>query len=368
MKEKIYIYNFLYPVNLVKKSMRFLILVSIFFIKISVADSDTDSRAIGHAPIGVSADHYHKKGESMISIRHGYMNMSGNIFNGSSITNTEILMMPNPLSNMPANLSVIPKDMSMQMSMIGAMYAPSDNITLMAMGMFVSKDMNLNTYQAMMNRNFLGSFNTSTKGISDLSLGVLYRIREEENSRLHGEITFQHSIGEDDMKDIVLTPMDTNTEMILPYGMQISDKSSKIVVGFTYLRDINSKFKWGNQVRRKFSVAKKDWAFGNQTELNTWVQYEVSQLLSLSTRIQWTQQSKISGSDTNISAPVQTANTENYGGKDTYIGFGINYLAHLLPGKKDRLALEFLTPINQNKNNLQMKAKSQVMLGYQKSF
>ena len=368
MKKKINIYNSLPPINLKKKSVKSLILILIFLMNVAVADSDIDSRAIGHAPIGVSADHYHKKGESMISVRHGYMNMSGNIFNGSSITNTEILMMPNPLSNMPANLSVIPKDMSMKMSMIGAMYAPSDSITLMVMGMFVSKDMNLNTYQAMMNRNFLGSFNTSTKGISDLSLGVLYRIRESENSRLHGELTFQHSIGEDETKGTVLTPMNTNTEIVLPYGMQISDNSSKIVVGFTHLRDINQKFKWGNQVRRKFSVAKKDWAFGNQTELNTWVQYEVSQILSLSTRIKWTQQSEISGSNTNISAPVQTANTENYGGKDTYIGFGINYLAHLLPGKKDRLALEFLTPINQNKNNLQMKSKSQVMLGYQKSF
>ena len=348
--------------------MKFLILGLIFFIDIAVADSDSNSRAIGHAPIGVSADHYHKKGESMISVRHGYMNMSGNIFDGSSITNAEILMMPNPLSNMPANLSVIPKDMSMQMLMIGGMYAPSDSITLMAMGMFVSKDMNLNTYQAMMNRNFLGGFNTSSKGISDLSLGVLYRIKEDENSRLHGELTFQHSIGENEKKGTVLTPMNVNAEMVLPYGMQIGDGSSKIIIGFTHLRDINQKFKWGNQVRRKFSVAKKDWAFGNQTELNTWVQYEVSQMLSLSTRIKWTQQSEISGSNTNISAPVQTANTENYGGKDTYIGFGINYLAHFLPGKKDRLALEFLTPINQNKNNLQMKSKSQVMLGYQKSF
>ena len=96
--------------------MKFLILVLIFFINIAIADSNSNSRAIGHAPIGVSADHYHKKGESMISIRHGYMSMNGNIFNGSSITNTEILMMPNPLSNMPANLSVIPQHMDMKMA------------------------------------------------------------------------------------------------------------------------------------------------------------------------------------------------------------------------------------------------------------
>tara|TARA_Y100000389_G_scaffold204706_1_gene259075 strand:- start:14324 stop:15370 length:1047 start_codon:yes stop_codon:yes gene_type:complete len=348
--------------------MKYFPIFLLFFTCSVIADSDTKSRAIDHAPIGVSADHYHKKNESMISIRHGYMKMSENIFNGSNISSNDILMMPNPLGNMPANLSVVPTDMSMQMSMIGGMYAPSDKITLMIMGMFVSKSMNLNSYQAMMNRDLLGDFNSSSKGISDVSIGALIRLREDESSRLHADISLQKSIGNNKEKGIVLTPMNSSVEMTLPYGMQLGDKSLRIGLGLTHLKKINQKFRWGNQVRTKFILSKDNWNYGNQTELNSWFQYEMNQMFSVSTRLKWIQQNKISGSDSNISAPVQTANPKNYGGKELLIGFGANYLTHLLPGKKDRLGFEVLIPINQQKNNLQMKSSYQIIVGYQKSF
>jgi len=139
-------------------------------------------------------------------------------------------------------------------------------------------------------------------------------------------------------------------------------------LGLTHLKKINQKFRWGNQVRTKFILSKDNWNYGNQTELNSWFQYEMNQMFSVSTRLKWIQQNKISGSDSNISAPVQTANPKNYGGKELLIGFGANYLTHLLPGKKDRLGFEVLIPINQQKNNLQMKSSYQIIVGYQKSF
>ena len=66
------------------------------------------SQAIGHAPIGVMADHMHKKGESMISLRASYMKMRGNSLDGNSISDSEILVIDNPHSNSPTKLSVIP--------------------------------------------------------------------------------------------------------------------------------------------------------------------------------------------------------------------------------------------------------------------
>ena len=65
--------------------MRFLIICLLVFSTGVFADSKTNSSAIEHAPIGVMADHFHKKGESMISLRYGSMNMDGNIFNGNKI-------------------------------------------------------------------------------------------------------------------------------------------------------------------------------------------------------------------------------------------------------------------------------------------
>ena len=108
------------------------------------------SSSIEHAPIGVMGDHFHKSGESMLSVRYGYMSMRGNRFEGTAISNEDVKVMPNPLSAMPPKLSIVPQNMTMSMAMIGGMYAPSDSVTLMLMGMFMSKDMYLNTYQPMM--------------------------------------------------------------------------------------------------------------------------------------------------------------------------------------------------------------------------
>ena len=67
---------------------------------------------------------------------------------------------------MPANLSVVPKEMNMQMTMLGGMYSPSSNITLMAMAMYMSKSMDLKTFKPMMNREFIGKFKTSSSDLS----------------------------------------------------------------------------------------------------------------------------------------------------------------------------------------------------------
>ena len=348
--------------------MKYLALVILFFACNVHADSESNSRAIDHAPIGVSADHYHKKGESMISVKHGYMKMGETIFNGDSISFDDVLAMPNPLNTTPMNLSVIPTDMSMQMSMVGGMYAPTNSVTLMAMGMFVSKKMDLNTYQAMMNRDLLGKFSTSSSDLSDISIGALIKLKETETTRLHTEITLQYSIGDQNTRGVALTPMGKNMEMTLPYGMQSGDGSTRLVLGLTQVKKLNEKMRWGNQARIKTAISKADWAFGDHTELNSWLQYEVNQAVSLSSRLKWTHQGKISGRDQTISAPVQTANPENYGGKEWHIGFGINLLTHIIPGNKDRLSLEILQPIKQQKNNLQMKTDYQVIFGYQKTF
>lgn len=348
--------------------MKFLLPLLLLFTSYSYADTKSNSRAIDHAPIGVMADHYHKKGEAMISIRHSHMKMLDNSYNGDSISTQEILAMPNPLGSMPANLSVVPTEMIMKMTMVGGMYAPTNEITIMAMGMFMSKDMDLNTYQPMMNRNQLGTFSTSSSDMSDISLGVLIKLQESESSRWHGEVTLQKSVGSNDVKGEVLTPMNMNSSMILHYGMQPSDRGTKLVVGVTNVTKLSERWIWGSQLRRKSTLSNESWAFGDHTDLNTWIQYELNHAVALSSRLQIIHQDKISGNNPMIMAPVQTANTENYGGKEAYLGLGANFLMHLLPGEVDRFGLEVLLPLAQDKNNLQMDTDYKINFGYQKSF
>ena len=324
--------------------------------------------AIEHAPIGIMGDHFHKSGESMLSVRYSYMSMRGNRFKGAGISNEDVKVMPNPLSAMPPKLSIVPQNMTMSMGMIGGMYAPSDSVTLMLMGMFMSKDMDLNTYEPMMGRKLIGSFSTSSRDISNFSLGALFKIHETPSNRWHGEITIDKSVGNISEQGAVLTPMNMRKKMILPYGMQIGDKATRLIGAITNVRHMQNSWAVGGQIRAKSVVEHEDWYFGDTLELNAWVQHKLKRAISISARVNFKHEDKISGRNSMISGPVQTANPENYGGKQIDLAIGLNVLAQIFPGKEDRVGIELVFPLDQDKNNLQMDSDYGLILGYQKSF
>lgn len=318
------------------------------------------------APIGTTGNMHHMGW--MVSVKQGVMNMNGNIMNGDSVSNAEILQMPNPLGSMPANLSVIPEDMDMHMTMLDVMYAPSKDLTLMMMGTYVSKDMSLSTYTPMMDRSLLGKFSTSSSDLSELTFSVLRKLKDQVDSKWHGEVTLQKSIGTNDDTDQVLTPMGTEMNMILPYAMQASDKATRLVLGLTNTRKLTDQTSWTNQVRYKKVINKKDWAFGDLVELNSWVQYQYKPHLSFSTRLKFISQDTISGANPMIMAPVQTANPKNYGGDELHVGLGVNHDLSFLTSKQDMLGIEVLFPVIQDKNNLQMETSYQLVAGFKRSF
>jgi hypothetical protein len=204
--------------------------------------------------------------------------------------------------------------------------------------------------------------------LSDISVGVLFKVKESEGNRWHSELTFQQSLDKNELKDIVLTPMGMNMEMILPYGMQIGDDSTRLVMGLTNVRNLNDNWILGNQLRGKFVILDDGWSFGDLLEFNTWVQYEVNSSLSVSSRLKFIDQDGISGNNPLIMAPVQTASPNNYGGREVHVGLGVNFITSILPGHADRFGIEFVMPIEQDKNGLQMETDYQLIVGYQKSF
>ena len=353
--------------------MKKLLLSLIFFLQIVIMSIGyTQERAITHSPISIMGDHMHKSGEFMISLRRMNMNMKGNLNSTKSLTDADIINLPNPykMGSMPAKLSVVPQKMDMQMTMLGLMFAPSDKVTIMSMAMFVGKDMSLNTYKGMMNREYLGSFNTSSPNdLSSLSISSLVRLTESEKYNSHIQLGFSNSIGSNKLTGIVLTPMNMRKNMILPYGMQLSDKSNKAIISYTLSNKINQDIVTGLQLKNISTIKKQDWSFGDKITLSGWVQKELDINTSISFGIYFATEKKINGRDTSIIAPVQTSNPENYGGDTIDIGLGVNKLFNIFSGEyKDRLAIEVLFPVSQKLNGPQMKKTWSLNIGYQKTF
>ena len=333
----------------------FLCLVVLLPTTILFADGE---RAVDHAPIGVMGDHFHKKGESMISLRHIKMYMAGNLVGSKDVSDGQIIELPNPyqMGNMPSKLSVVPQNMEM------------DSLTIMGMGMFMGKEMKLNTYKGMMDRALLGTFNSSSFDLSEFSVSALIKLRKTENSRWHAQLGIQKSVGKENTSGEVLTPMNTTQSIILPYGMQSGDKSTALISALTY---VTTRENWvfGRQLRMKSNISEDKWHFGNSLSPTGWLQRELSSKTSVSLRLTYSHQYPINGRNNLIMAPVQTANPNNYGGKTFKLGTGLNQLFKIFPGDHaDRFGLEVSYPIYQNLNGPQMKSGLSIQLGYQKSF
>ena len=339
-------------------------------------------QAIDHAPIGVMGDHFHGQGEWMVSARYMRMAMGNNRAGTTDLSDMDIIKLPNPyqMGNMSTTLSVVPQNMTMGMVMLGVMYAPIDTITLMGMGMLTDKNMTLNTYRGTMpmsdmgemsgeiHRANLGSFNTSTFDLSDLSLSGLVKLYEGNVSRVHAQIGIQQSVGANNSMGEVLTPMNMRNAMILPYGMQSGDGSTSVISALTYVATVGGRA-YGGQVRSQNSLATNLWSFGDSLSLTGWIQQELTEKTALSFRTTYHSQDSIDGQNPAIRAPVQTANPNNYGGTVTEIGVGLNQLISVFSGHHaDRIGIELTYPIVQDLNGPQMKSGLKFQVGYQKSF
>lgn len=352
---------------------RYVVMAGLFFglCATNIAQADT-TRAADHAPIGVMGDHYHRAGEWMLSVRLMRMHMSGNQSGDNELNDAEVLVQPNAPGRMPPVLSVVPQDMDMDMLMLGAMYAPSDRFTLMAMLMASSKDMDLRSYtppNMMMgdaSRSAVGGFSTSSSDIESVSLNGLFRLHESASHRSHVTLGLAQSIADADATDSVLTPMGMTVNMRLPYSMQIGDESLRLNAAITHVYTLQD-WVFGGQLSGRFKLSSEDWYFGNSRELTLWAQRAISDRVSLSSRITHQRMGGLKGTDTLIRAPVQTAVTSNYGGDHWRLGFGVNVVVPFFPGKPERIGIELELPFEVDVRGVQMSPKWRVTLGVQKS-
>jgi len=312
-----------------------------------------------HAPIGVMGDHMHKSGEWMFSYRYMSMSMEGNLQGDNSVSPETIVS-----SGLP--LRVVPIDMTTNMHMLGAMYAPSDKLILMLMVNYIEKEMDHLTFQGMSGINRLGVFTTETSGIGDTKLGALYSLRSGDNTNIHLNLGLSIPTGKNDYTDQILTPMNTTPSPRLPYPMQLGSGTYDIQPGITYAGSRDS-WDWGSQVKMTIRLDDNDegYSLGDITQVTSWGGYRFTHWLTGSLRLTYTHADEISGKDALINLPVQTSNPDNFGGERIDLGVGITLIGSEGAQKGHRLALEYETTIDQDVNGIQMEMQDMLTIGYQ---
>ncbi len=329
--------------------------------------------ADSHAPIGVMAEHMHKAGEWMLSYRFKHMSMQDNLMDDSSVTPEKIVTtVPNRffgLPMQPPTLRVVPVEMTMDMHMFGGMYAPTDWLTLMLMGMYMEKSMDHVTFAGPAGTTSLGTFTTVSAGFGDTRLTGMFRLYNDGMHRLQLNAGLSLPTGSTTECDTILTPLGTMPTTRLPYPMQLGSGTYDLLPGLVYGGQYEA-WGWGAQYTGTFRIGtnSEQYSLGDKHMITAWGSYRWQPWLSTSVRLEAEYSGRIDGIDPEIVAPVQTADPDNQGGRNVSLLFGFNLAGQ--PGllRGHRLALEGGFPVYQNLNGPQMESEFVLTAGWQYAF
>ena len=342
--------------------------------KLGSAQIGNVARADGHAPIGVMGDHLHKKGEWMVSYRYMQMHMDGSRSGTSSISpETIATTIPNRFfgaPGQPPTLRIVPTEMTTDMHMFGAMYAPSDNLTLMAMVNYLDRSMDHITFQGGAGTTVLGNFTTRAKGFGDTKIGGLYRLYDDDVHHFHMNVGLSLPTGSTTETDQILAPNGATPTVRLPYAMQLGTGTVDFLPGLTYTAQKGA-MAWGAQYRaeiRTESANDEGYALGDKHAVSAWVSRQWKPWISTSLRVDMMTQDGLSGISPAVVGPVQTANPDNYGGQRIDMYLGVNLIGQKGVWKNHRLAAEIGMPVYQNLNGVQLETDYVFSLGWQKAF
>lgn len=309
----------------------------------------SSGRPDGHAPLGVMGDHVHGKGEWMLSYRYMFMSMDGNRDGTENLSTNDVL----------EDFMVSPEDMTMEMHMLGVMYAPSDNLTLMGMLPFVSKEMDHVTRMGT-------NFTTNSSGLGDIKFTGLYQILNQNRQAVHLNLGFSLPTGSIDERDD--TP--AGDDVILPYPMQIGSGTVDLRPGVTYLGQSDN-WSWGAQANTVLRLGENNrgYTVGNRYQLTGWTARKLNDNVSLSLRLDGETWEDYDGADPALNpAVIPTADPDLRGGTRLDVGVGLNtyFPDSFLPG--GRLAAEFEFPVYQSLDGPQLETDWQFTVGVQSAF
>ncbi len=316
--------------------------------RIDPATMQFGSRPDGHAPIGVMGDHMHHEGGVMLSYRYGYMSMNGNLDGTNPVSTAEVLQ----------QFPVSPTSMTMQMHMLGVMWAPLEQVTLAAMLPWTIREMDHETRSGR-------TFTTRAEGLGDLTVSALVRLLARPHHRAHLNLGTGFPTGRIGIRD--QTPMGL---AVLPYPMQIGSGTYDLLPGITYTGDFD-RFSWGGQAQGTVRVGtnSRSYRLGNAYELTGWGAVALTSWLSVSFRVAWEQWFNVVGADPALNPRmVPTAAPNLRAGKRLDLLGGFNFEVPGGPLKGQRLALEAGAPAYQSLAGPQLATDFRLVVGWQYGF
>ena len=290
----------------------------------------------------VISTHIHKAGNWMFGFSQGYKEMGGLRTGTNNIGPGDVLR---PVGT----YMVTPLDMSMYMSMFHVMYALSDKTTLMLIGNYSKKNMNLRNMAGM-------NFSTQSKGFGDVVLNVNHVLNENDNGRFLAGLGLSLPVGSINQKDN--TPLGF---VLLSYPMQMGSGSYDLQPQVIYERQDSTKT-WLFTTQFKAIVRMNNnshkYRLGNIEQLNVWLTKSLNDHFATSVRLFGEHKGRISGRDSNINPMISPVGDPSAQEKTTGSVF-IAANAYISEGKfkGNNFIVEIGKPFYQKFSGIQLKTK-----------
>lgn len=302
------------------------------------------------SPIGVMGSHTHQQGSWMLSYRFMRMEMDGNR------TGTSEVSTPLP------NFMVSPLNMTMDMHMLGGMFAPSDDLTLMFMvpvlDIAMDHRVNMNGVE----------FTTEADGIGDLRASVIFDVSSKDTDTWLLNLGLGLPTGSIDEKDVIPATAPNTTQ--LPYPMQIGSGTYDLFPGVTWLRYMDAN-EMGAQATATLRLGENDngYTLGDRLLLTYWYSHAIDNKLEASVRVAAETWGNIDGADKKLAVmpTVPTKNTNLRGGTRADLLFGLSWTqGH--HHKSQQFAAEVGVPFYQKLDGPQLETDLQFTLGWKGTY
>jgi hypothetical protein len=290
----------------------------------------------------VLGGHTHVAKEIMFGYRYMHMNMS-DLYDGSHTIS--------PAEAFADGFSTIHTEMNMDMHMFEAMYAPTEQLTLMAMLPYKS--------ESMLHLRTDGThFTQSANGVGDLEVMALYTIfgdirRGGHRLVLNGGLSFP--TGSINVRDHEAGEAN-RPESLLEYPMQFGSGTLDLMPGITYLGDA-AHWSWGAQTVETVRLGRNyhGYRFGNQYRLSAWGAYGVTDWFAPSLHMDGYWWEDVHGADPGLATnPTPEGRPDLRGGRRLDLLFGLNFYVPKGRLKGGRLVVEGGIPVYQDLDGPQL--------------
>ncbi len=326
-----------------------------------------------HGPVGLMGNNLMPKGKVMLGYRFGAMSMSGNRIGTSRISDDAIATtVPNVFfgaPGQPPTLRVVPQEMTMQMHMLGLMYAPTDRLTLMAMLPWVEKSMTSLTYAGPAGTATLGTSKMRASGLGDIRVGGTYGLVTKGPDKVLLSMALSLPTGSITETGTMLSPMGVPMTRRMAYPMQLGSGTYDLLPAISY-RTGAGRLNWGAQLRGIIRLGSNDegYSLGDEVAVSAWASYRPGPAVSYWGRIEAARLGRIDGRDRLISGPMQGANPDFHGGDTITLSAGADFTMQNGPLKGHMLSADIGVPVYQDLNGPRLGTDWVLGVGWRRMF